>query len=52
MTRAIWNGTVLADSTTTHEIDGYRYFPRESVRTELLRASERTASDRRCPHGV
>lgn len=52
MARAIWNGTVLADSTTTHEVDGYLYFPRASVRTDLLRASERTASDQRCPHGV
>lgn len=52
MVRAIWNGTVLADSTTTHEVDGYVYFPRASVRMDLLRASERTPSDRQCPHGV
>ena len=52
MVRALWNGTVLADSTTTHEVDGYVYFPRASVRMDLLRASERTPSDRQCPHGV
>ncbi len=25
MVRALWNGTVLADSTTTHEVDAWSY---------------------------
>jgi uncharacterized protein (DUF427 family) len=52
MARAIWNGTVLAESATTHEVDGYVYFPRAAVRMDLLHTSERTPSDRQCPHGV
>ncbi len=50
--RATWNGTVLADSDRTIEVDGYVYFPRESVRTDLLRLAAKTAGDRQCPHGV
>jgi uncharacterized protein (DUF427 family) len=50
--RAIWRGHVLAESERTVELDGYRYFPRESVRMELLRASPKTEADRACPHGV
>ncbi len=50
--KAVWHGRVIADSDRTIELDGYRYFPRESVRMELLRATPKTASDRACPHGV
>jgi uncharacterized protein (DUF427 family) len=50
--KAIWRGRVLAESERTLEVDGYRYFPRESVRMELLRASPKTEADRACPHGV
>lgn len=50
--RAIWNGTVLADSDRTLEVDGYVYFPRETVRMERLRLAPKTPADRRCPHGV
>ena len=50
--KAIWRGQVLAESERTLEVDGYRYFPREAVRMELLRASPKTGSDRACPHGV
>jgi uncharacterized protein (DUF427 family) len=50
--RALWNGTVLADSERTVEVDGYVYFPREAVRMDLLRAAPKTAGDRQCPHGV
>jgi len=49
---AIWNGEVIARSDRTLEVDGYVYFPRESVRMELLKATSRTASDLQCPHGV
>ena len=50
--KAIWRGQVIAESDRTIEVDGYRYFPRDSVRMELLRAAPVTADDRACPHGV
>jgi uncharacterized protein (DUF427 family) len=50
--RAVWNDTVIGDSEQTTELGGYRYFPRESVRMELLRPAPHTESDLRCPHGV
>ena len=49
---AIWNGKVIARSDRTLEVDGYVYFPRESVRMDLLQATPRTENDLRCPHGV
>jgi uncharacterized protein (DUF427 family) len=49
---ATWNGRVIATSDRTLEVDGYVYFPRESVRMELLSAAPRTARDLQCPHGV
>ncbi len=50
--RALWNGQVLADSRQTIEVDGYVYFPRASVRMNLLKRAPKTASDDECPHGV
>jgi uncharacterized protein (DUF427 family) len=50
--RAIWRGQVIAESEETREVGGYRYFPRESVRMDLLTASTRTPRDLECPHGV
>jgi uncharacterized protein (DUF427 family) len=49
---ATWNGTVLARSDKTLEVGGYRYFPRDTVRMDLLRATTRTPKDLQCPHGV
>jgi uncharacterized protein (DUF427 family) len=50
--QARWHGRVLAESDETLEVGGYRYFPRDSVRKELLTLSPKTASDLECPHGV
>jgi uncharacterized protein (DUF427 family) len=50
--KATWRGNVVAESDRTLELGGYRYFPRESVRMDLLRAAPKTESDRACPHGV
>ncbi|HET6201662.1 MAG TPA: DUF427 domain-containing protein [Planctomycetota bacterium] len=50
--KAIWRGRVIAESDRTLEVDGYRYFPRESVRMDLLRPAPKTPSDLECPHGV
>ena len=50
--KAIWRGEVIAESEATREVDGYRYFPRDSVRMELLTQAPKTARDLECPHGV
>ena len=34
--RAIWNGTMIAESDDTIVVDGYRYFPIEAVHCEYL----------------
>ncbi len=49
---ATWNGKVIAKSDNTLEIGGYRYFPRETVRMDLLELTPKTPSDLECPHGV
>ncbi|MBI4565525.1 MAG: DUF427 domain-containing protein [Planctomycetes bacterium] len=43
--KAIWNGQVVAESDRTVEMDGYRYFPRDAVRMDLLRPAPKTADD-------
>jgi uncharacterized protein (DUF427 family) len=50
--KAIWQGQVIATSDRTLEVDGYRYFPREAVRMDLLRLAQKTQDDLACPHGV
>lgn len=50
--KAVWQGQVIADSDRTLEVGGYRYFPRDSVRMNLLRIAPKSASDLECPHGV
>ena len=50
--KAIWRGKVIAESDRTIEVEGYKYFPRESVRMELLKLAPKTADDKRCRHGV
>ncbi len=49
---ATWHGQVLAKSDNTLEVGGYRYFPRDTVRMDLLKIAPKTASDLECPHGV
>lgn len=50
--KALWHGRVIAESDRTLEVDGYRYFPRETVRMDLLRLAPKTQRDLACPHGV
>ena len=50
--QAMWRGQVIAESDATREVGGYWYFPRKSVRLDLLRASAKTPRDLECPHGV
>ena len=49
---ATWHGDVIARSDQTLEVGGYRYFPRETVRMELLKSTPKTDNDLKCPHGV
>jgi uncharacterized protein (DUF427 family) len=50
--KAIWRDQVIAESDRTLEVGGYRYFPREAVRMDLLHLTPKTDSDLECPHGV
>jgi uncharacterized protein (DUF427 family) len=40
MARATWQGEVIAESDDTVVVDGYTYFPKDAVRSELLEPSE------------
>ncbi len=44
--KAVWNGATLAESDQTVEIERNHYFPRDSVRMNLLRPSPHTST---CP---
>jgi len=39
MVRAIWNGTVIAESDATLVVEGNHYFPLEAVKREYMRES-------------
>ena len=41
--RAVWNGTVLAESEDTVEVEGNQYFPRESIKEEFFTESSHTS---------
>ncbi|WP_017671517.1 DUF427 domain-containing protein [Blastomonas sp. AAP53] len=43
MPKAIWNGTVIAESDDTVVVERNHYFPRESVRADLLKPSSTTS---------
>lgn len=40
MTRAIWNGAVLAESDACETVEGNKYFPPSAVNAAYLRPSE------------
>ncbi len=40
MPRAVYNGTTIAESEQTVEVEGNQYFPPDSVNQELLRPSD------------
>jgi len=46
MTRAIWNGIVIAESSHTEVVEGNHYFPADSVNRDWLHESETTSM---CP---
>lgn len=41
VTKAVWNGAVIAESEACEIVEGNRYFPPDSVRREHLRASDK-----------
>lgn len=41
MTKAIWNGVVLAESDLTEMVEGNHYFPPETVKRQYFEDSER-----------
>ena len=43
MARATWNGTVIADSDNVQTVDGYAYFPPQSIKHEFLKPSSHTS---------
>lgn len=38
--KASWNGTIIAESDSTVEVEGNQYFPPDSVNREYLRESD------------
>jgi uncharacterized protein (DUF427 family) len=46
MTKAVWNGTVLAESEDTIVVEGNHYFPREALNDEYFSPSDLMS---RCP---
>ncbi len=42
--RAVWNGTVVAESDDTVVVEGNHYFPMHDVRREVLRPSARATA--------
>ena len=38
--KAIWNGTVIAESETTVEVEGNQYFPPDKIKTEFFQPSD------------
>ena len=41
--QAVWNGTVIAESDDTVVVESNHYFPRSSVRDDLVSVSDRTS---------
>ena len=50
--KATWRGHVIAESGSIREAAGYKYFPREAVKMNMLKKTPRVGSDLECPHGV
>jgi len=46
MSKAVWNGTVIAESENTVELEGNQYFPPQSLHREYLKPSKTTSQ---CP---
>jgi len=42
MTKAIWNGKVIAESDACEEVENNKYFPADSIKKEFFKDSETT----------
>ena len=42
MPKAVWNGTVIADSANTEVVEGNHYFPPDAINKEYFRESAAT----------
>lgn len=43
MPSAIWNGKTIAESDTIQTVDGFTYFPPESIKQEFFKSSSHTS---------
>ncbi len=43
MSKATWNGTVIAESDKTVVVEGNNYFPPESIKKEYLKESDKNS---------
>ena len=43
MTKAIWNGTIIAESEHTERVEGNHYFPANTIKKEYFRPSKTTS---------
>ncbi len=50
--KALWRNHVIAETDNIREAAGYKYFPREAVKMEMLTPAPQVGSDLECPHGV
>jgi uncharacterized protein (DUF427 family) len=46
MTKAIWEGAVLAESDATVEVEGNQYFPPQAIKSEYFKPSDKHTT---CP---
>jgi uncharacterized protein (DUF427 family) len=46
MTKAIWEGTILAESDATVEVEGNQYFPPQAIKSEYFKPSDKHTT---CP---
>jgi uncharacterized protein (DUF427 family) len=46
MTKAIWEGTILAESDATVEVEGNQYFPPQAIKSEYFQPSDKHTT---CP---
>jgi uncharacterized protein (DUF427 family) len=42
MAKAIWNGTVIAESDNTEKVEGNHYFPADSIKAEYFKKCSNT----------
>ena len=43
MVKASWNGKILAESSTTEQLEGNHYFPQDSLKKEYVKPSNHTS---------